>query len=363
MSLFTQLRGLYRREKFRLEDFHTEIVAQVLRNNRQLTIDWLRGINITDLKAPDSIEIATQEEFAKLAHHRTDSRPDIAIRLVQDGKTELILIESKVDAKQGPDQLERYAEHLRAAQDLEKTSLIFITRAYENAETSLISDPRFKLARWFEFYPYLKAHVSRDGLARELKLFMEENHMSIGNQFRAIDLVAMENFLGAKALMNETLDGEVPNLATKILGKVTSSRKAIAQLRDNERYIIYTWFGRWDFICMLGYWFPNQNPDDPLWAGITFSSNPKSAIRKKVIDAFRGWSQKTSRAWEPTELDETKAWSELSKGEAIQKFLAEEDHVRAIKNHFIALLKEVEQFRQAFPNLPWKSSSVEEASE
>ena len=32
MSLFDQLRRLCRKDKFRLEDFHTEIVAQVLTN-------------------------------------------------------------------------------------------------------------------------------------------------------------------------------------------------------------------------------------------------------------------------------------------------------------------------------------------
>jgi hypothetical protein len=359
MSLFTRLRGLYRREKFPLEDFLTEIVAQVLRNNWPLTMAWLRSIGATDLRVAEDVCVATQEEFAKLINHRTDSRPDIAIRLVQGGRKELILIESKVDSSQGPLQLERYMDHLGAAQDLEKTSLVFITRDYEKVQVNLARDRRFMQTRWFEFCRILKAYVNSDRLAKELKLFMEENHMSLGNQFRAIDLVAMENFLGAKLLLNETLDGEVSVMAREILGKISSSKKAMAQLNDYQRYIIYTGFGNWDLECLIGYWFPN-NPDNPLWAGVVLRSNPKSAIRRQVIDAFRSWP-KTKEEWQPVDLDDPKAWSELRRGEAIHKFLASEDHVRALKDHFRQLLSEVEEFQKAFPNLPWSSSSVEDA--
>jgi hypothetical protein len=47
MSLFRQLQRLYRPDRFQLEDFHTEIVAQVLRNSPALTLAWLRGIEVT----------------------------------------------------------------------------------------------------------------------------------------------------------------------------------------------------------------------------------------------------------------------------------------------------------------------------
>src|SRR5476651_1872167 len=99
MSLFTQLEKLHRQDRFQQEDFHTEIVAQVLRNCPELTLEWLQGIGATTTHDPDFIDISTQEEFARLADHPTDSRPDIAIRLVEGGQTELILIESKLGSK------------------------------------------------------------------------------------------------------------------------------------------------------------------------------------------------------------------------------------------------------------------------
>src|SRR4051794_19951098 len=120
MSLFRELQRLYRPDRFQLEDFHTEIVAQVLRNSSTLTLEWLGGIGVTGLKNADHIQIATQEEFARLEGHSTASRPDITIRLVARGKTELIFIESKLPSTQGYDQLQRYAEHLHAAQQRER---------------------------------------------------------------------------------------------------------------------------------------------------------------------------------------------------------------------------------------------------
>jgi len=101
----------------------------VLRNSRALTLAWLHGIQATTLRNPDSIKIATQENLAALADHPTDSRPDIAIRLVEGDTIELILIESKVGSKEGPDQLKRYAEQLAAKKDVHRTALVCITSA------------------------------------------------------------------------------------------------------------------------------------------------------------------------------------------------------------------------------------------
>lgn len=49
MNLFDRLRRLTAGDTFRLEDFHTEIVAEVLRNSWALTLAWLRSIGATAL--------------------------------------------------------------------------------------------------------------------------------------------------------------------------------------------------------------------------------------------------------------------------------------------------------------------------
>jgi hypothetical protein len=365
MSLFKQLEKLYRPDRFQREDFHTEIVAQVLRNSQTLTLAWLRGIGVTHLGSVDDVKIDTQVKFEKLAEHPTDSRPDIEIRLVAGEKTELILIESKIGSKQHDNQLERYAELLaeKKSEALEKTSLVFITRDYEAARIDKPTDSSFifRRARWFEFYNCLKAHVNGDGLARELKLFMEENRMSLGNQFRSTDLVAMENFLSAKALMDETLDGEVSEKARKILGSVSNLKKAPNQLRDYQRYIVYSSFE--GFECLIGYWFPHENPDVPIWVGVRLYSDPDAPVRKEVIQAFRGWIEKPGGTWLAEQLDDEKAWSSIRNVKAIRSLMVEEDHVQAVKDHLLKLLGEVGQFKQTYHDLPWATSVTEVETE
>ena len=166
MSLFTQLRQLYARDKFRLEDFHTEIVAQVLRNSPQLVVVWLSGfdwkgrLDLTPMREPDSIQVATQEEFAALEDHETDSRPDIAIRLCKDERQLLVLVESKVGSTEGFEQLKRYAEHLAQRPHTHSTALIYITRDFEAEKTFPILPKKvaFAQSRWFEFYRCLQRY-------------------------------------------------------------------------------------------------------------------------------------------------------------------------------------------------------------
>lgn len=365
MSLFRKLQRLYRPEKFQFEDFHTEIVAQVLKNSPALTLAWLRSIKATSLGEADHIKVSTQQEtFQPLAHHPTASRPDITIRLFVGTKAELIFIESKQGSTQGFDQLQRYAEQLQSAQqneNLQKISLVFVTRDYEVAETPPLADLQFPLnfqrTRWFEFYPHLKAHLNGDGLAQQLKLFMEENRMSLGNQFRSTDLVALENFRSAKALMDETLEGEVSVAAGSILGKISAIKKGLDQLNGYGRYVLYSYFDNGNFECLIGYWFPNENPDEPVSVGVVLGCNPSTDTGRKVIEAFRSWTKQPDRSWTTEKIDD-QDWGEFRNLKSIQTFMAQTDHVEAIKSHLLQLLEEVREFKAAFPNLPWRTNSA-----
>jgi hypothetical protein len=362
MSLFRQLSGLSSSERFQIEDFHTEIVAHVLRNSPALTLAWLQDIGATTLQSAEHILVDTQERFAKLATHTSGSRLDLTIRLVTNEISELIFIESKVPSKQGIDQLQKYAEQLEAAHrehPLTRTSLVFITRAYEAAEKPTLSDPAFKLSfhctRWFIFYRHLKAHLNGDGLAKELKLFMEENRMSLGNKFRSTDLVALENFFSAKALMDETIEGEVSGELTKFPGGLYSVKKCITYFRDHHLYAASN--GNWnDIECYVGYWLPHENPDEPVWVGLTIYSNPTSPSRKHIVSAFRDWSGDTSRGWLSEEIEDVRAKCSIYKGKPLQELLGTPDHVRAIKDYLLALLKEMDGFHRKYPKVPWSTS-------
>jgi hypothetical protein len=62
MSLFSKLQRLISDGKTRSEDFHTEIVAQVLKNSPELTVKWLVSLDLTQPEDADDVFVATQEE-------------------------------------------------------------------------------------------------------------------------------------------------------------------------------------------------------------------------------------------------------------------------------------------------------------
>ena len=101
MGLFGQVVALAQKERFSLEDIHTEIVAQVLCDSPTLTLAWLRAIGATALGSAKSVLVTPQKTFSALAHHRVDSRPDLTISLAGAEGRELIFVESKVGADEG----------------------------------------------------------------------------------------------------------------------------------------------------------------------------------------------------------------------------------------------------------------------
>ena len=356
MSLFGELRQLLRKDKFELEDFHTEIVAQVLRNSPELTMEWLRSIGAANRHMTKVISVETQARFAALEENEPGSRVDMVIRLSGNSLREIIFVESKVDSTENPGQLPKYAKVIEKQEGYDCSEIIYITRAFELPRADVI------MARWFQFYQHLTAHVDSDGLAQQLKLFMEENKMAVRNQFTAIDSLALSNFVGATALMDETLWTEVSTKFEKILGKVSSQANAFSQLRRFNRYIMYVEIGpNWDFECLLGYWLPNADPAKPPSLGVELGVNPKSRISNDVIAGFRSFAKKIT-GWNDKDLDDAE-WPSIWKRTSLSAFMGEDDHLKAIRDYFLSLLDEVAQFRSANPKLPWSTHSVDAEDE
>ena len=105
------------------------------------------------------------------------------------------------------------------------------------------------------------------------------------------------------------------------------------------------------FDCAIGYSLPHENPDAAVWVGITLCSYPGGAVRKEIIDAFRGWLENSGRSWSAWELDDE--WCGIRKGTPLQSLMGGDDHVQAVKDYLKQLLREVEEFKKAYPNLPW----------
>ncbi len=90
----------------------------------------------------------------------------------------MVMIESKIGSREGPEQLRRYAEHLEGMADFSSKALVYITRGYDPKDSSeilsgLSESMRFKQLRWHDFYRFLLT-VEKDALVEEVMAFMEE---------------------------------------------------------------------------------------------------------------------------------------------------------------------------------------------
>ena len=369
MSLFSNLRSLFSARDFPLEDFHTEVVAQVLKEFPEFTKAWLLSLDAIQQDEFDSIGIQTQVELPRLDEHEhfTKSRPDIIIRCNGKLGQQIIIVESKVESRQGKQQLKRYADHLARLSSRNEViggALVFITKHFQIFEAPTLDQHEKKLCfrykRWFHFYRELCAFKNSDALIQQLKLFMKDNQMSTESKFDLANILCLQNWHATKSLMDETLDEEVNSLGQKILETTGSLGRAIFQLRNWNRYVLGFYIGKErDIECLIGYW-PEESA---IWIGCMLYSNPNSKARDQVIVAFRKWIKLNPALWEHDHFDDPQAFATIFRGKDISQFDKEKDQVRAIKDYFLEILEEVRCFRDATPDLPWTQAAPAEVGE
>lgn len=359
MPLLRSLLRLFPAGAVPLEDFHTEVVAHVMRSLPDQTLSWLRDIGATTMTRGDEFIITTQEELSALELHATGSRPDIAIRLVKNGERELIYIESKVGSHEGHQQLSRYLDHLQTRPERRK-SLVFITRSYEPKEIASRPDVTFVQTRWSVFYRSFSRCTPATELLSELLYFMEEHNMAQNNQFTSIDLLALSNFSRARKLMDATLWESVQKKFIKFSGKPFWKESAFTQLRNHGRYAMFAGFGPGhQFEVLLGYWTDQDIITEPPWVGVTWHVNPKAAKRAEIVAAMENFVRTSSGRWEGFDLSDEKAWGGICRGKVLTDFFSQEDHVRSITAMFEESLDDLADFKNRYPKLPWAPQQPE----
>jgi len=365
MSLFTKLIQLHSEEHRRLEDFHTEIVAYVLRSHSELALRWLQKLDLTELRTADEIDVGTQQRFDPIEGlHSFGSKPDITIRVRTGPRIEVVFIESKVGSEEGLGQLSKYMDQLRALPGVERRSLIFITRDYEPKKNLSDATVRFLPARWSDFYHFLRGFESQSDTIRELLKFMKETNMSQSNRLNAIELLALTNHRRARSLMEATMWESVVEKFEKVCGAGGSRTKAMSQLRWHNRYVMFADHGKgYQFEFLLGYWFPDEQPSDSPAIGMRFQVAPNASERAAIVQAmlkFSEASKESPREWDNWNLSNDREWAGVGCSMNLEDFLAKEDHVAAITKWFEELLNDAEAFRNQNPKLPWSVRVAEE---
>lgn len=319
-----------------LEDFLSEIFASCLQYYPELLNELLVKLGLPVLEE-GSYKVKTQFRFRKLEHHETDSIPDIVITLPDNS---VLIIESKVDSSEGTDQLKRYAEQINAKYG--EGTLLYLTKNYDPKIENFFWDKgpkvKFEQCRWFDIYQ-LASKYKHHLLINQMLEFMIHENISSDNKFSPVDIITLNNFSRVKRIIDETMEGEVLAALKKVAPKDGRESKPITELkhRDRYNYIRYQenhiWVG-------LGYWM-NSFDEDVEYPDLKFvvEVSPKSPVYEEVIEIMLRVVDENSETWQGKNLNNVRDWAQIYQRKSLKDFLAEENHVEAIRGYFLKAIE------------------------
>ena len=159
------------------EDFFTEVLAGVLHTSPDLRAGfagWMAGRKL------ENAYFTTQKVTPD------GNRLDVWIEGEDDaGERHLIVVEHKLGAPAGPDQLERYERYLGQFPSAASRTLVYVTMQRPAPFLTSVAGVTFQSRRWFEVADWLRQWQSgREGrattLVREVLHLMEEWGMEMG---------------------------------------------------------------------------------------------------------------------------------------------------------------------------------------
>jgi PD-(D/E)XK nuclease superfamily len=358
MSLFCQLLNLHANGNIPLEDFFTELVAYLFKTNKAILYNWLRDLGL-ETKYSDA-HISTQREFKPLLGHPGASRLDLVIELIDGDERDIIFIESKVGSKESDGQLKRYAEILSSSQGFRHKYLFYITRSFDpKISTDIVKDILtstviFRQFRWHQFHQFLKSQPDST-LVREITLFMDKHQMAHNNQFSSIDIIALANFTKSLKIMEETMWGKVSQKFETVLGSVKQRTTALTELQRHGRYLMTIQMDdKW--WCGLGFILKTSNSTDYPTVILLLEVDPSSQHRQKLTYAMKDICEQDNQCgWQSYNLSDSTAWSGIFIEKSLQDFLAEPDHIVAVKDFFLKTLDELAKIKIKYSDLPWKA--------
>ena len=144
-------------------------------------------------------------------------------------------------------------------------------------------------------------------------------------------------------------------------GGVSSPRSALKQLPDLGRYVMIVAHGKgWQFEILLGYYVDLDEPSAFPRVGVEINVNPNASMRAEIVSAMRGFEKRQGKAWQTFGLADEHDWGSMKQTMGLHEFLPEKDHVKKIREYFMRLLKDVEEFRQRYPKLPWNPQKTDQ---
>lgn len=255
-------------DKVPLEDFAVEALTGTLESNSRLLDEFT--FKVLGIKG-NSFKIKSQRLY-RLPDEEKNCRPDIVI----SNHRSVCFLEIKVEAKEGKDQLPRYAKALRHHFPKDWPTYLRYCTKYEDSKTDCYcsEDPKpddcscefFQQFRWKDIAAFFKPYAGRDPLIADFIEFLKHYNMGTPDDFTVKDLFLMQD-MGRVMDKLEAYMQEIKPKFEELFGRIngdTDAGKNI-QLRTKDRYIIYK-------LNVLG------KGDSEIGAGFDLSENPSLQV-------------------------------------------------------------------------------------
>ncbi len=256
-NLFSRLFSYRQREKTSpIENFLSELLAYCIETDSKFYKDLCKQcLKIQDNKF---ISISTQSNYEEFG------RPDIEI--VTDKHD--ILIENKIDASEGAEQLNRYASiltHKKAAG--RQKIVVYLTKHYQTK--SLINkDIQLICIRWYEIHTIISAGNTE--VTRCLKNFLENLNMDKNFNFTVNELNSLTKIHTTFEKMDELLERVKSKVKDNFDGYSNSASRS-SSLSDNvyQNYVDLK-YKKLQYRLNIGFtWFESE---PSVWVGLEFNS-------------------------------------------------------------------------------------------
>ena len=225
MNLFERLyRYREKAGKHERENYLTELLASVLERNQSLCHQLCKYANVP-VPADTRFLVRTQVSYA-------DGQPDIVLESVTHDS--LLLIECKLEAGQGHEQLKRYQSIAKVSTASHK-GIIFLTKYYESP-----GDSSVHCLRWYQLFDFLLPLPSGE-LVTFFKEYLILHQLQKPMNFLPADLVALEQIQSTIAKMDEVLSPIEWQFREYLGGTGQYTKSRAPKLAEG-------WYGYWRYI-------------------------------------------------------------------------------------------------------------------
>lgn len=295
-SLFGKLFKYRERERISpRENFLTEIFAFVLKHDKLVRELFFKKLGLV---MEETFQIITQSTYA-------EGRPDIEIFI---DKNTHVLIEVKIEATEGTEQLNSYSEILQKSQYNQRV-LVYLTKYFEHKE-STAEKIKTHLLRWHEVFDILCK--SEELLTKQLVDYLNEQRMSKNVILNKDDVLAIRTINESVSKLDEVL-----YLVNPHFQKVIGSSKFPNKLEGS--YWLSHSFNGIDVKCGFNWFWPNDTGVTLMtWLWIPEAKTDTEIVKAQLIEIKR-WD-----CW----LDEEDKGIVFAKSKSVLEFIEEEDQTK-----------------------------------